>query len=249
MVWTTVFAFIALCCMSSAGYIINDLKDIKRDRAHPEKRNRPLASRKISTGLALTIMLVLIIISLAISFSIGLFFMYSVISLFILTLIYTFILKHVVLADVLTIATLFVIRAVSGAFAIDVIISPWLVLVPFFLSLFLSVGKRHADVIMLKGKAKETRETLKTYTKELTNSLMTISTTLLVISYALYSFQSEYNTLLYTLPFALFLIFRFFYLINSGSDIARHPERVIKDKAMVIGMIVWLAVTVLSIYL
>ena len=102
---------------------------------------------------------------------------------------------------------------------------------------------------MLKENAKETRTVLQEYNKELTNSLMMISTTLLIISYALYSFLSEHQNLLFTLPFALFTIFRFYHLINSGSVIARHPEKIIKDKKMIIGVILWIIITAGLIYI
>ncbi len=248
MFLTTILAFIALCFVSSAGYILNDIADRHQDRLHPEKKARPIAAGSISIPIAVLLVLLLFIAGNVIAFALGMFFFYLVLALFFLSLLYTFVLKKIVFADILTIASLFVLRAVSGAVAIDVTISPWLVLCPFFLSLFLSVGKRHAELHLLQEKASATRKVLREYTHELTDSLMIISTTLLVISYALYSFLSEYNYLLYTLPFALFVMFRFYYLINSGSEIARHAERVIKDWPMILGIVLWILVTAGLIY-
>ncbi len=245
---TTLLAFFALCFVSSAGYILNDIADRHQDRFHPEKKLRPLAAGKISLLIAVLLVVLLFIAGSLIAFILGASFFYIVLALFLLSLLYTFVLKKIVFADILTIASLFVLRAVSGAVAINVTISPWLVLCPFFLSLFLSVGKRHAELHLLQEKASATRKVLGEYTHELTDSLMGISTTLLVISYALYSFLSEYNYLLYTLPFALFVMFRFYYLINSGSAIARHAERVIKDWPMVVGIILWVLATAGLIY-
>lgn len=248
LLYKTFLAFLSLCFISSVGYIINDLVDMKKDKLHPEKKLRPLANGSISKLSAVIIALILLITGFYIALLLSIHFLYSVIGLLALTLIYSFFLKNFLFADVLAISTLFVIRAISGAYAINVVISPWLILVPFFLALFLSVGKRHADLILLNNKASETREVLKQYNHRLTNSLMTISTTLLIISFALYSFLSKHNNLLYTLPVALFVIFRFYYLISKGSTIARHPEKVIKDSQMIIGMILWLVITAILIY-
>jgi 4-hydroxybenzoate polyprenyltransferase len=243
------FGFIALCLASSANYIINDLIDLPKDRLNPEKKHRPLASGTVKNSSAVLLAVILLVLSLTLSYSLSLWFFYSVIGLVVLTQIYSLWLKQVIFADILSIATLFVIRAISGALLIDVKISPWLILCPFFLSLFLSVGKRHSEITLLKEKSGETRKVLKEYNHGLTNSLMTISTTLLIISYALYSFLSEHQNLLFTLPFALFVIFRFYYLISSGSEIARHPEKIIKDRTMMIGMALWVLVTLVIIYL
>jgi 4-hydroxybenzoate polyprenyltransferase len=241
--------FVSLCLTSSAGYVINDFIDLKKDQLNPEKKNRPLASGKVSKTIAILLIALLLCSSLILSYYLGLYFFIAVLSMFVLGQIYSLWLKNVLFADIITIAILFVIRAVSGAFIINVSVSPWLILCPFFLSLFLSVGKRHSEVLLMKDKAGETRQVLKYYNAELTTPLMIISTTLLIISYALYSFLSEHNFLLITLPFALFVVFRFFYFINSNSEIARHPEKVVKDLPLMLGMLLWVIVAFFLIYL
>jgi 4-hydroxybenzoate polyprenyltransferase len=246
--YITIIGFFALSFVSSANYIINDLIDIKKDQLHPEKKFRPLASGKIKKSVAVILAFLLIIISLFIAYNLNIQFLGIVVLMFVITQIYTFYLKKIVFADILTIAILFVVRALSGAVLIDVQISPWLVLCPFFLSLFLSVGKRHSDILLMKEKSAKTRKVLKDYSQKLTESLMIISTTLLIISYALYSFLSEHQNLLYTLPFALFVIFRYYQLISNGSVIARHPEKVIKDKAIIMGILLWVIITAVMIY-
>src|SRR3989338_3641973 len=240
--------FFALSFVSSAGYIANDLRDRNRDKLHPEKKNRPIASGKIGTFTAIIFSFILLIVGLSLAWSISTDILLLASGLFLLTQIYTFALKDILFADILTIAILFVLRALAGAVAIGVWVSPWLILCPFFLSLFLSVGKRHSEVCLLKHKAEATRKVLAGYTLEVTLSLMTISTTLLTISYALYSFLSEHQQLLYTLPFALYVIFRFYYLITLGSFIARSPERVVYDRSMFIGILLWLLSVLLVIY-
>jgi len=239
----------SLCLLSSGNYIINDLIDLKKDQLHPEKKSRPLASGAVGKVSALFLAVILILASVVIGYFLSYWFLAILIFMFLLTLAYTFWLKNILFADILTISALFVLRAVAGALAIQVKISPWLILCPFFLALFLAVGKRHADLLFLKDRAESTRKVLQEYSLELTNSLMIISTTLLMVSYSMYSFLSEHNYLLFTLPLAIYAIFRFFYLIQSGSEIARHPERVIYDKGMVFGVILWGVVTSLIIYL
>ena len=245
----TLLGFLCLCLVSSATYIINDLVDIKKDRLNPEKSLRPLAAGTIKTSSAIFVMLILLSGSLVLSYSLDFFFFLALCGIFLFGQLYTFWLKRIIFADILTIATLFVIRAISGVFIIKVSISPWLILCPFFLSLFLSVGKRHSEQLLMGEKAMETRGVLKDYDPTLTNALMIISTTLLVASYALYSILSEHDYLILTLPFALFVIFRFFWLIQQGSLIARHPERIVSDLGMVAGVLLWVIVTFLTIYL
>ncbi|MBI4983108.1 UbiA family prenyltransferase, partial [Candidatus Woesearchaeota archaeon] len=203
----------------------------------------------IKKSKAITLAIFLYAASLATAYWLNWWFFLTIIGLMLITLLYTFFLKNIIIFDILTIATLFVIRAVSGTFLINAKVSPWLVLCPFFLSLFMSVGKRHSELMLLKDHAAETRKVLEEYNNGLTNSLMIISTTLLIISYALYSFLSEHKYLLITLPFAIFVIFRFFFLTNKGSEIARQPEKIIKDRYMVIGIIIWILITTLIIYL
>lgn len=245
----TVFGFFVLCGISSANYIINDIIDRKVDRQHPEKKNRPIASGAISILVASCISVILLLASLLSAYSGGALFFWTVVFLFAFTQLYSFILKEKLFLDILSIATNFVVRAVAGTFLINVKISPWLVLCTFFLSLYLSVGKRHAEVLYLGEKAAMVRTTHQYYTKELTTSLLNISTSLLIISYSLYSFLSEHKNLLITLPFALYVIFIYYHHIISGNKIARHPEYVFLDLRMIAGMMLWSILTVVLLYL
>jgi 4-hydroxybenzoate polyprenyltransferase len=244
----TVLAFISLSLVSSAGYVINDIGDRKKDQLHSEKRYRPIAAGRIKAPAGIILVILLLLIGLIIAYSITTWFFVIVASLFIVTQIYTFYLKNILFADILTISTLFAIRAISGGLAIDVRISPWLILCPFFLAMFLGVGKRKADIHLMKKEASKTRKVLEHYTETLTNQLMTLSTVLLIVSYSLYSFLSEHPNLIYTLPFALYTILQFFHLINRGSTIARNPEEIFKDKSVMVGLILWIVITGMLIY-
>lgn len=245
----TIAGFFSLCLISSGNYIINDMLDIRRDKKHPEKKNRPLASGKISMRQATMFMIILFIISWTIALYINLFFFFCVFGLFVLTLLYSLVLKKEAVLDIIVIGINFVIRAASGAFIINVKITPWLIVCVFFLSLFISAGKRRGDLNFLGKKAKAHKNSLQVYSNEMTNALMLIATTLLIISYTFYSFLSEQNYLIFTLPFALYLIFRYFSLIYSGSMIARHPEKIFRDARMMIGLLCWIIVTFIILYL
>lgn len=248
MVVPTVLAFLALCAVSSCNYILNDYLDIDKDRQHPEKRHRPLASGKVNSTIALVVAALLLGCGSIIAQGLGNNVFYSVVGLFLLSGVYSLLLKHVLFADVLVIATNFVIRAVTGAFAISVIISPWLVLCTFLLALFLAVGKRHADLLFLKKDAKHHRATLEHYTPEITSALLILSTTAFTMSYSLYSL-SRHEKLLVTIPFALYVLFRYFWFIYTGNKIARHPEKIIKDLPIIIGIALWVGTTLAVLYI
>ncbi len=241
-------AFLAFSFISSAGYVINDLKDRREDQQHPEKKDRPLASGEIKVSSALFMVLLMLAGGFFISREINLFLTITAGAFFILSLAYTLFIKRIIFADIITISTLFVLRAIAGAVAISVFISPWLILVPFFLAIFLAAGKRHSDLHFLQEKASATKKVLQDYNPEITTALMTISTTLLILSYALYSFLSEHPLLIATLPFALYTIFLFYNLIISGSSLARHQEKIIKDYSLLIGIMLWLAAAAIIIY-
>ncbi len=249
LVWAVLLGFVSLCLASSFNYIVNDIIDRGKDHAHPEKRNRPVASGRISVWVAGIIAVVVLGVGLRLAWVLEKDFFMAAVFLVALTQLYSLFLKRVAFADILVIGVNFVTRAVAGAFIIDVVISPWLILCTFFFALFLASGKRHADLAFLKDKAVEHKETLKFYTREVTNALMLIATTLLIAMYSAYSLLSEHHGLAFSLPFALFVIFRYFSHIYAGSPVARHPELVFKDWQMVVGMALWGVSVIAALYL
>ncbi|MCK4669672.1 MAG: decaprenyl-phosphate phosphoribosyltransferase [Nanoarchaeota archaeon] len=244
----TVIGFICLCLISSSNYIFNDILDLKADRAHPEKKKRPLASGKIKIWKGGIIAIILLIVSLFVSYNLSVTFFYFVLALFLLTQFYSLVLKREIFVDLLLISINFVLRAASGSYLIDLKISPWLILCPFFLALFLTTGKRISDLKLLGKKAAAHKAVLKKYTSEMTNALMIIATTSLILAYTLFAFQSGHHNLLLTIPFALYAIFRYMQLIYQGSKIARHPELLVTDKRMVIAGILWGLSTLFVLY-
>ena len=245
----SVIAFVSFCALSSATYVINDFVDRHTDRLHPEKWNRPIASRAVGPIGALLLMLFLATIGFGLALLLPIEFLYTAIGYFVLSQLYTAWLKHEAFADILAISVNFVIRAVAGALAISVWVSPWLISGIFFLALFLMLGKRKSELELLKEKAYSQRKTLPAYSSEVVSRLSILATTALVICYTLYVFFGEHELLYINLPVALYAIFRYESLISSGSKIARHPEHVFTDKHMIISMLIWGALTLAVLYL
>jgi len=247
-IYLVFLGFISLIAISSANYIINDLVDIRKDKLHPEKFLRPLASGKVKIWQAVVLGIVLIGVSLFIASKLHPYFLYSVLFLFGFTQLYSFLLKKEAFADVLAISINFVVRASAGAFILKVLISPWLILVVFFLALFLTLGKRKSDLVYLGESAEKHKPSLKNYSKETIDFLMIISTSALVITYSLYCTLGRNPLMLLTLPIALYALLRYIGLVYSGSEIGRQPHKVFKDYRMVIAIILWIAVSALVLY-
>jgi len=239
----TIIGFVCLCLVSSSGYIINDLLDIRYDRQHLEKSKRPIASGRIGRPAALVCAGVLLVLGMLFAFNLDPRFAVLAGLLFLLTLAYSAFIKNTLFLDILLIAVNFVIRAVSGAYIISVYVSPWLVMCPFFLSLFLSAGKRMAESNISAG----FRPVLKLYTREITSTMMIITTTLLIMVYSLYTIEVNARLML-TLPVVLYGVFLYFYLAHTNEKAARYPHLLLKNPRMVAALFLWLAMTVVIVY-
>lgn len=247
-VFTTLIAFASLCAISSSSYILNDIADRSKDRLNPEKASRPLASGRVGIVTAVFLVLLLCFVGFGLAILLPSKFLFTVLALFALSQLYTIWLKHEVFADIIAVSVNFVLRSVSGAFVIDVVLSPWLIAGVFFLALFLIVGKRKSELSLLKENAFSHRKVLKEYTPEIISKLGVLSTAALVLSYSLYVFFGHFHLLFITLPVALYAIFRYDSLISGGSVVARHPERVFTDVRMCFAMILWGALTIGVLY-
>ena len=240
----TFIGFITLCLISSSNYIINDILDKEKDKLHPKKCNRPIASNYYSTTYAGIIAIITAIASLSISFFISEKFFLLILAIFFLTLFYSLKLKEEIFLDITLISTNFVIRAISGIIIINARLSPWLILCTFFLSFLLATGKRINEF----NYSKDHKVVLKSYTKNLLDKLLIIATTILILSYSLYSFLSIYPLLIYTIPIPTYIILRYLYLIESNSNIPGELENFYKDKQLVISLIIWLIITAIIIF-
>jgi len=240
--------FVALCLLSSANYVINDIADRNNDRFNQEKNHRPLAKRDVSVTQALGIAVMLLIFSFVLAYVLSIEFFIAELALLILATLYSFYLKNELFVDIIIISVNFVIRAVAGALLIGVWVSPWLVIGTFFLALFLAAGKRKSERAFLKHKAAQHRPLLASYSDEILNFLLQTSTTLLLMSYTLYSFLGSQPLLFITLPIVLYVILRYLHLIQVSSPITRSVYKIFTDKKIVAAGLLYLATSLIVLY-
>jgi len=243
-----VLAFVFFCLLSSGEYLINDVIDRARDRRHPLKRNRPIASGKLKVSYALLFALILMVVALLGSYLVisTQFFMLSA-SYVLLVLLYSLVLKHVVIADVLIISIGFVLRAVAGCVAIGIFISPWLIVCTLLLALLLVFGKRRSELVNLGGRAPAHITSLSGYSTEMLDQLLSIATGAAIVSYLMYTFFVGNYYMMLTAPSVIYGLFRYLFLIhheNMGGEL----ERIFKDKPTLINLAVWVLLVVIVLY-
>jgi len=252
---TALVAFVAFSLISSTVYIINDIVDKEADKLHPIKKERPIASGKILPVTASGIATIIFSVGLYLSQVLPLMFTGILLLYFILQLFYSFKLKHIVILDVFVIAAGFMLRVLSGAVAINVVISHWIIICTLFLSLFLAVSKRRSELVLISTNNIETkRKVLNEYDVNFLNLVLVITATGMAISYSLYTmaertiatFGTEY--LIFTTVFVLFGIFRYLYLvINKG--LGENPNAIIvRDGPMAINIVLYLLSVLFIIY-
>lgn len=243
--WAKVIpAFIFFCMLSAGEYLINDVLDRERDRKHPVKCERPIASGQLKVSHALLFAPLLIVLALLGSYlTINIEFLIISASYILLVLLYSLIFKHLVIVDILVISIGFVIRAVAGCLAIDVFVSPWLIICTFLLALFLALGKRWSELVILSGEAEGHRTSLSGLSRKMLEQLIGITTGALIVCYMLYTFFSEYGAILVTIPFVIYGLFRYLYLVHQ-KGVGAEPEVVFKDKAMLINLGIWVLLVV-----
>jgi 4-hydroxybenzoate polyprenyltransferase len=237
-----VAAFVAYCAASSASYLVNDVRDAPHDRLHPTKRSRPIARGELSPRAAEALAVVLVLIAFALVIPLGVGSILFLCAFFALQAAYTLSLKHVVLLDVMTIGGLFVIRAAAGAAAVDVRISPWLLLCTALLALFLALAKRRGELVLVGAEATPGRPVLEGYSLALVDQLVTIVAASTVISYCLYTFTArDSKAMMVTIPFVVFGVFRYLLLMHRR-DLGEEPEEVLlRDAPILLCIAGWAA--------
>jgi 4-hydroxybenzoate polyprenyltransferase len=237
-----VAAFGAYCAISSSAYLVNDLRDREEDRLHPVKRARPIARGEVSSRAAIVLAVGLAAVALAIAGVLGLVSVAFLLAFAGLQAAYTLSLKHVVLLDVLVIGALFVIRAAAGAAAVDVRISPWLLLCTALLALFLALAKRRGELVLVGARHTPGRPVLEGYSLELVDQLVAIVAASTVIAYSLYTLTArDSKALLATVPFVIFGVFRYLLLVHRD-DIGEEPEQVLlSDVPIILAVAGWIA--------
>lgn len=245
--------FLVFCAASSGVYLINDLADLESDRRHPTKRRRPLAAGVITATQAIGLAVILLIAAVAGSIALGETFAALTVLYIVLTIIYSFRLKHIVLIDVFVIAAGFVLRAVAGAVVVNVPISPWLYMCTVLASLFLGLGKRRHELMLLSDSAGSHRPILDEYSLPLLDQLIVIVTSAAIMAYSLYTFSAENlprdHSMMLTIPFVLYGFFRYLYLVHQRSGGGSPEEALIGDPPLLISTALWLLTTVAILYL
>ena len=227
-------AFVAYCAASSASYLVNDVRDVQHDRAHPVKRARPIARGELSPRLAELMAAALILSAFLLAAPLGIASIVFLSTFFALQAAYTLVLKHVVLLDVMTIGGLFVVRAAAGATAVEVRISPWLLLCTALLALFLALAKRRGELVLVGAEAAPGRPVLEGYSLALVDQLVTVVAASTVISYCLYTFTArDSKAMMITIPFVVFGVFRYLLLIHRR-DLGEEPEEVLLRDAPIL---------------
>ncbi len=246
-------AFAGFCLTASAVYIINDIRDVEADRAHAEKKNRPLASGKLTVTEALVTMTVVLLAAVLLVSRMDPRYVAMIAAYFVMNLAYSFKLKEVVLLDVFIIAAGFMLRVLAGAVAIQVAVSSWIVLCTLFIALFLGFAKRRGEIVSTAGNTSE-RKVLTLYRVEFLDQMLTIAAAGAVISYALYTVAPrtvEYfgtDKLIYTTVFVVYGIFRYLYLIHYSSSTENPTNTVTTDKTILTVVLLWIAACVFFIY-
>lgn len=255
-VGAVVGAFFLLCMMSSAVYLMNDLADIESDRQHPVKKNRPLASGQLNPRVAMVASFVLATASLVAGYFLSPELSVILLLYLLSQVAYTFKLKHIVLLDVLTIALGFILRIAAGVAVIEVErFSPWLYVFGGFLALFMALGKRRAEITLLGGEAGSHRAILDDYNLDLIDRLQGIVTTSSIVAYSLYTFLAEglpqNHAMMLTIPFVLYGVFRYLYLIHVRDEGGAPEEILLRDQPLQItlglyGLMVFAALYLLN---
>lgn len=247
-------AFVIFCILSGVVYLINDVADRDADRRHPVKMHRPIASGAVPVGTALTTAFVLGTAALAAAFWLRVPFGLLAAAYVGLLALYSGPLKHVVIIDVLTIAVGFVLRAAAGAVVIEVPISPWLYVLTILLALFLALSKRRHELVLLAERATGHRKILEEYSPYLLDQMISVVTASTLVAYAIYTVSPDTiqkfgtNLLGLTLPFPLYGIFRYLYLVHQKEGGGSPSDMLLNDRPLLICVALWAAAVALIIY-
>ena len=248
------WAFLLFCVVSGAVYLLNDLVDLKKDRLHPVKRSRPIASGELSKQFSIFVGLILVFIGFFTAISLDIKFGITVIVYFFVMAAYCLVLKNIVIVDVLVVAMGFVLRAVAGAFAINVAVSNWLLVCTLLLALFLALSKRRHELTLLLDEAAEHRSILGEYSSYLLDQMIAVVSASTLVTYGLYASAPEtvakFGTdgLIWTLPFVLYGILRYLYLVHRKEKGGSPTLVLLNDKPILVTVTLWAATVITVIY-
>ncbi len=249
----TFAGFILLCILYSGIYVFNDIQDIQSDRAHPRKKFRPIASGEISIRNAWLYATILVLFSLICAFVMDREFLLILCAILLINIIYTQFVKHLPIIDVMAIGLLFILRVAAGASLVIVkIFSPWIYIITFMLALYLGFGKRRAELAMLADHENLTRPVLDGYSLPLLDQLITIVSSVTIVGYTLYTFSGptlpENNQMMLTIPFVVYGIFRYHYLIQIEHAGGTPEEVLFSDRPLQITILLYILMVIYAMY-
>jgi 4-hydroxybenzoate polyprenyltransferase len=250
----TVTGFIIFSITSSAIYLFNDVIDCEKDKLHPEKSKRPIPSGNLKSDVAISIFIILSIVSLIIGYNITPYFGLILLIYLTVNILYSYWIKRLVILDVMAISFGFVLRVVAGAVIINVPTSEWLIICTILLSLFLGFSKRRSEIVSLEENANSHRSVLTQYNPQFLDQMIGIVTASTVMSYALYTISEETvnkfgtKNLIYTVPFVLYGIFRYLYLVHKRHEGGNPTMAIITDIPLIVNLFLWVAVSSIIIY-
>lgn len=260
----SLLAFITFCALASGTYVLNDIVDAPKDSQHPIKKNRPIASKELSVKTALIAMFVLYVLGLYLAFAhVGTYFGTLAISYILIQIAYSFYFRNIIIMDALFVSTGFILRVFAGGIATNISVSSWLILTTIGLSLLLAFGKRRSEKTILTKHAKEikktkTRRTLRYYPDSLLDSIISMSASFCILSYALFTFQTSPvgnnapiirsllptilkapKFMMLTIPVVIYGVARYLYLIYEGKE-GESPERIfLSDRPLLGTVFLW----------
>lgn len=245
--WISLFVGVAaFTAVAGATYIFNDINDLEADRNHPKKRRRPVASGQVSVPVAIVFGLLLAVVGLRAAHGLGPLFFVILLGYIGQNVLYSLYLKRVVFVDVLLIAAGFVLRAIAGVVAIDVYLSPWLIVSTFLLALVLAFGKRRHELYVTTDPG-ETRQVLEEYSKSDVDQLLVMTMATLLMAYALYTFFRTDPMMMTTLPFAFFGVFRYHHLVHT-TDIVGQSRFLFTDVPSMVNLALWSCLVIAVLY-
>jgi 4-hydroxybenzoate polyprenyltransferase len=251
----TVAGFFLFCLISSAVYLFNDIADVEADRNHPEKKFRPIASGKLPVNVALTTALLLTFVSILLGYWLSPLFSLVLATYLVINLLYSRWLKHVSILDVLIISLGFVLRVAAGVILIYPVerFSPWLYMITILFSLYIGLGKRRAELNLLADEASAHRKVFEGYTIPLLDQYITIVSGTTIVAYSLYTFSApnlpQNHTMMLTIPFVVYGIFRYLQLIQIGHAAGSPDEVALKDRPLQVTVLLWGLAVIAIFYL
>jgi 4-hydroxybenzoate polyprenyltransferase len=249
----TLFAFILFCMISSTVYIVNDLADLEKDKQHPKKQRRALPSGQLKPWFAVLGAVGILAVCLPLSFWLDRYFGAIVLTYFVLNLAYSFALKHIVIIDVMVVATGFVLRVAAGVVVIQAErFSPWLYVCIIFLALFMVIGRRRHELTLLAEEANSHRKILDEYTIRFLDEMIHLVTTGAIISYSLYTFSAvnlpANHAMMLTIPLVIYALFRYLYLIHVKGEGGAPEMLLYTDLPFLLDLVLWGIAVVLIMY-